>query len=77
MLIHGEKDQRFPVVFAYTLKNSFRPGLAEMYVASGAGHSGSSQTPGYTPAIEGFLERNNFIGPLITVNNSESILLRN
>jgi pimeloyl-ACP methyl ester carboxylesterase len=77
MVIHGEKDQRFPVSFAHTLKNSFRPGLAEIYVASGAGHSGSSQTPGYAPAIEGFLKRNNFVGPPITVNNSESIRLRN
>lgn len=57
MLIHGEKDQRFPVAYAHTLKNSFKPGQAVLYVAPGAGHSGSSQTPGYAPAIIKFLDR--------------------
>ena len=57
MLIHGEKDQRFPVAYAHTLKNSFKPGQAALYVAPGAGHSGSSQTPGYVSAIKGFLDR--------------------
>ena len=57
MVIHGEKDQRFPVAYAHTLKSSFRSSQAEIYVAPGAGHSGSSQTPGYAPAIKGFLDR--------------------
>jgi pimeloyl-ACP methyl ester carboxylesterase len=57
LVIHGEKDQRFPVAYAHTLKNSFRPGQAEIYIAPGAGHSDSSQTPGYLPAIDGFMDR--------------------
>ncbi len=57
MVIHGENDQRFPVAYAYTLKNSFRPDQAEIYVAQGAGHSGSSQTPGYAAALKAFLDR--------------------
>lgn len=56
MVIHGEKDQRFPVSNAHTLKNSFKPGQADIYVAPGAGHSGSSQTEGYMPAVKDFLE---------------------
>jgi len=61
MLIHGEKDQRFPVAYAHTLKNSFRPGQAVLYVAPGAGHSGSSLTPGYVPAINEFLDRHDAV----------------
>lgn len=57
MLIHGEKDQRFPVAYAHILKNSFRPGQAEIFVASGAGHSGSCQAPGYAATIKEFLDR--------------------
>jgi uncharacterized protein len=57
MVIHGEKDQRFPAAYAHTLINRFKPGQAELYVAPGAGHSDSSQTPGYLPAIKGFLDR--------------------
>ena len=57
MVIHGERDQRFPAAYAHTLKNSFKPGQAEIYVAPGAGHSGSSQTPGYAAAIKVFLDR--------------------
>lgn len=58
MMIHGEKDQRFPLAYALALKNSFRLGQAALYVAPGAGHSDSSRTPGYLPAITDFLNRN-------------------
>ena len=58
MLVHGEKDRRFPLAFAMTLRDSFSPGQADLYVAEGAGHSDSSQTPGYPDAVRSFLERN-------------------
>ncbi len=57
LLIHGENDQRFPADFAHTLYNRFRPGQAELFIAPGAGHSTSSQTPGYVPAVTAFLNR--------------------
>jgi len=57
MMIHGEKDRRFPLQFAWKLKNSFPSGQAELYVAPGVGHSDSSRTPGYEPALKGFLDR--------------------
>ena len=61
MLVHGEKDRRFPLAFAMTLRDSFSPGQADLYVAEGAGHSESSQTPGYPDAVKSFLERHRFI----------------
>lgn len=57
MLIHGEKDRRFPLAFALKLKNRFAPDQVEFYVAEGAGHSDSSRTPGYETAIQSFLDR--------------------
>jgi len=57
MLIHGEKDARFPLKFAEKLKNSFMPGRAELFVAKGADHSDSSRTPGYREAVRNFLDR--------------------
>ena len=57
MLIHGANDRRFPLDFALKLKNSFAPGQAELYVAEGAGHSDSSQSPGYEAAVKSFLDR--------------------
>ena len=57
MMIHGEKDRRFPLQFAQKLKNSFPPNRVELYVAPGAGHSDSSKTPGYQPAVREFLDR--------------------
>ena len=57
MVIHGEKDRRFPLQFAQKLKNSFPPNRVELYVAPGAGHSDSSKTPGYQPAVKLFLDR--------------------
>ena len=58
MIIHGEKDRRFPLEFAITLKNSFPRGQTDFYIAEGAGHSDSSQTPGYPVAVKSFLDRN-------------------
>ena len=58
MLIHGEKDRRFPLKFALTLKQNFAAGQTELYVAEGVGHSDSSTTAGYPGAVQDFLERN-------------------
>jgi pimeloyl-ACP methyl ester carboxylesterase len=57
MMIHGEKDRRFPLQFAQKLKNSFSPNQVELYVAPGAGHSDSSKTSGYQSAVILFLDR--------------------
>lgn len=57
MLIHGEKDRRFPLAFALKLKRSFTTALVDLYVAKGAGHSDSSRTPGYADAVKSFLDR--------------------
>ena len=57
MLIHGEKDRRFPLTFALKLKRSFESDQVGLYVAEGAGHSDSSRTPGYEGAVKSFLDR--------------------
>lgn len=58
MLIHGEKDRRFPLEFAQTLNQRFAAGQTELYIAKGVGHSDSSTTAGYRPAVRLFIERN-------------------
>ena len=57
MLVHGEKDQRFPLDYAITVKNQIPPGQVEMFIAKGADHSESSETPGYRKALKAFLDR--------------------
>jgi pimeloyl-ACP methyl ester carboxylesterase len=57
MIIHGEKDQRFPVAFAHALKQRFAGNQVDMYIAPGAGHSDASHTPGYPDAMRSFLDR--------------------
>jgi pimeloyl-ACP methyl ester carboxylesterase len=57
MIIHGEKDQRFPLSFAFQLKESFPTDRVDMFIAKGADHSDSSRTPGYREAIRAFLDR--------------------
>jgi pimeloyl-ACP methyl ester carboxylesterase len=57
MLIHGEQDRRFPVRFAYELKACFNAAPVSLYVAPEAGHSEASQTAGYLPAVQDFLEQ--------------------
>ena len=57
MLIHGEKDRRFPLAFARKLKRSFTTERVALYIAEGAGHSDSSLTPGYAKMVRSFLDR--------------------
>ena len=56
MIIHGEKDQRFPLAFALELKQSFPHDRVSFFVAKGAGHSESSTKPGYREAVKAFLD---------------------
>lgn len=59
LLIHGEKDCRFPVEFAHRLKASFPPHQVELFVAAGVGHSDSSLTAEWPETVRSFLERRN------------------
>jgi pimeloyl-ACP methyl ester carboxylesterase len=56
MIIHGEKDQRFPVSFALQLKQSFRHDKVSFWLARGAGHSDSSLKKGYAAAVRSFID---------------------
>jgi uncharacterized protein len=57
LIIHGEKDRRFPVAYAHRLKDAFHPGQADLFISKGAGHSDSSLKEGYSDAIRSFVER--------------------
>lgn len=57
MIIHGEKDRRFPLAFARKLKHSFTHDRVAFYVAPGVGHSESSNTPGYGDAVISFIDQ--------------------
>ena len=75
MLIHGAKDRRFPVRFAYQLKACFPSAPVTLYVAEGASHSSSSSTPGYIPAIRQFLEHHGALPPveeIFTIENGRN-----
>ena len=57
LIIHGEQDQNFPLHHARRIRDSFPAGRAELFVAKGADHSGSSATPEYPIAIRAFVDR--------------------
>lgn len=57
LLIHGQRDRRFPVSFAKTLLGAFTNGNAELFIAPEAGHSDSSKAAAYPEAVAGFLSR--------------------
>ena len=61
MLIHGEKDRRFPVRFAYELKACFTAAPVTFFLAPGANHSASWAAAGYPPAVQQFLERHGLL----------------
>lgn len=57
LIIHGDQDQNFPLHHAWRVRDSFPGGRAELFVAKGADHSGSSLTPEYPIAIRSFVDR--------------------
>lgn len=57
LIIHGEKDQSFPLDHARRLKYSFPDGRGELYVAKDADHSSSSLTRNYPAVIKSFVSR--------------------
>ena len=57
LIIHGEQDQNFPLHHAWRIRDSFPAGRAELFVAKGADHSGSSFIPEYPIAIRAFVDR--------------------
>ncbi len=66
LIIHGEKDRRFPLTFAEKLQRAFAPGRAELFVAAGAGHSEASLSPEYPAALRDFIDRR--LGPAAAKN---------
>ncbi len=57
LIIHGEKDRKFPLHHAWKLRDSFPPGRAELFVAKDSDHSSSSLTSEYPGAIQDFVDR--------------------
>ncbi|MBW1781000.1 MAG: alpha/beta fold hydrolase [Deltaproteobacteria bacterium] len=57
LIIHGEKDQNFPLHHAWRLRNSFPADKAILFVAKGADHSSCSLTPEYPTAVQAFVDR--------------------
>lgn len=57
LVIHGERDKRFPLSFAEKLHRSFAPGRSELFVAPGAGHSESSLSPRFPAVLKDFIDR--------------------
>ena len=57
MIIHGEKDQNFPLNHAWRLRDSFPAGRAELFVTTNSDHSSSSLNPEYPVAIQTFIDR--------------------
>ena len=57
LIIHGDRDENFPLHHAWRLRDGFPPGRAELFVGKGADHSGCSLTPEYPAAIQSFVNR--------------------
>jgi pimeloyl-ACP methyl ester carboxylesterase len=57
MLVHGERDRRFPLAFARRLHAALPPERRELFVAPMVGHSDSSLAAEYPAAVKKFLDR--------------------
>jgi pimeloyl-ACP methyl ester carboxylesterase len=57
LLIHGSRDQNFPLHHVRRLMDSFPAGRAELFVATDSDHSSCSLTPEYPIAIKSFVDR--------------------
>jgi len=57
LIMHGEKDEHFPLHHAWRLRDAFPAGRAELFVGMGTDHSSCSLLPEYPVAIEAFVNR--------------------
>jgi len=58
MILHGEADRRFPVAFAYRLRDRFpETDRTELFIARGAHHSETSHSPLYPTVLAAFLTK--------------------
>jgi pimeloyl-ACP methyl ester carboxylesterase len=57
LLIHGSRDQNFPLHHVWRLMDGFPAGRAELFVATDSDHSSSSLTPEYPVAVKSFADR--------------------
>jgi pimeloyl-ACP methyl ester carboxylesterase len=57
LIIHGGRDQNFPLHHAWRLRDAFPPGRAELFVSLESDHSSSSLDPRYPAAVKAFVER--------------------
>ncbi len=57
LIIHGGRDQNFPLHHAWRLRDSFPAGRAELFVSLGSDHSSSSLDPIYPDVLRAFVER--------------------
>lgn len=57
LLIHGEKDESFPLQHAWRLRDAFPGRGAELFVARASGHSSASLDARYPEAIRSFIHR--------------------
>lgn len=60
MIVHGERDRRFPQRFARQLSGAFKPGQACLFIAPGARHSTSFQSPDTPVRISSFLKNRGY-----------------
>jgi pimeloyl-ACP methyl ester carboxylesterase len=56
LVIHGEKDQNFPLQDARRLQGAFPAGNAELFVATGADHSSASLDSAFPDALAAFID---------------------
>jgi dipeptidyl aminopeptidase/acylaminoacyl peptidase len=61
LIIHGDRDENFPLHHALRLRDSFPNRNAELFVAQGEDHSTPSHNPAYPDAVRAFVERH--LGP--------------
>jgi len=58
MILHGDKDTKFPLSMAIALKNSFlAEQVVDFYIAEGMEHGEASGGAGYHSAVKAFLKR--------------------
>lgn len=57
LIIHGDRDENFPLHHALRLRDTIPSGKAELFVAPGEDHSTPSRSPGYPEAVRAFVER--------------------
>lgn len=58
LILHGERDEKFPTAYAEKMRRAFAPGQARVFIVPGGDHTSAGESEAARKAVAEFVEEN-------------------